>query len=105
MKEEDLVDLKAAMAEAEKTGDYGVLNKMVRPLGVPEPTENSVRDRNVPIEEVEDAGATLRALKETSDDHVAIKEAGELVNELRAAYREGEVEAGRRSAGVSIVTG
>lgn len=103
MKEEDLVDLKAAMALAEETGDYSALNKMVRPSGTPEPTELSIRDRNVYAEELAAAEEALIAIKE-GDDYAAIVEAKEIVQVLRAAHREGEIEAGRRSPGVGILT-
>lgn len=103
MKDEDFVDLKAAMALAEETGDYSALNKMVRPTGTPEPTELSIRDRNVYIDELAGAQDALIALKE-GDDYAAIAEAKEIVQILRAAHREGEIEAGRRSPGVGIST-
>lgn len=101
--DQDIVDLKAAIAEAEATGDYRALNRMIRPTGTPEPTELSIRSRNVTLEEIASACETMRALKE-GDDFAALHEAQEIVSILRAAYREGEIEANRRSHGVGVNT-
>lgn len=103
MDDSTLLDLKSAMALAEETGDYSALNKMVRPSGTPEPTELSIRDRNVTVEELTAASDAMRALKEGTD-YAALNEAQEIVAILRSAHREGEIEAQRRSPGVGILT-
>lgn len=69
----------------------------------PEPGAGSIRSRNVSYEELRAAEETLISLKEDAP-HEEKNEAMEIVAILRAAYREGEIEAGRRAAGYQVVT-
>lgn len=104
MNPDDLAAMKAAI-EAAESGDDSLYENLLRDMqsGTPPPGTNSVRNRNVSAEELAEAEQALIGIK--ADGTAEEKQAAmDYVAILRAAHREGEIEAGRRPAGVAVVT-